>query len=129
MHWSRSRDNGKTWTVCKPIGFSGHCPYLHRTVDGTIILAHRNPATDLHYSTDECRTWSKNVRVDSRAGAYPSMVNLKDGSVLIVFYDDGGQSNIPGSAPLGRSPRARECKPQNKRFCTTATIHHILCCR
>ena len=94
MHWSRSRDNGRNWTICEPIGFAGHCPYLHRTVDGTIILGHRIRATDLHYSTDECQTWSRNVRVDARSGAYPSMVNLDDGSVLIVFYEEGSQSNI-----------------------------------
>ena len=69
-------------------------PYLHRTVDGTIILGHRIPATNLHYTTDECHFWSKNVRVDARGGADPSTVNLDDGSVLIVFYEDGGQSNI-----------------------------------
>ncbi|HJN09053.1 MAG TPA: sialidase family protein [Pirellulaceae bacterium] len=94
MHWSRSSDNGRTWTVCEPIGFSGHCPYFHRTTGGTILLAHRIPATSLHYSLDECQTWSDNVQVDSSGGAYPSMVNLKDGSVLIVFYEEGGQSNI-----------------------------------
>lgn len=99
MHWSRSRDDGKTWTVCEPIGFPAHCPYLHRTADGMILLAHRIPATSLHYSLDECQTWSDNVQIDSSGGAYPSMVTLKDGSILIVFYEEGGQSNI----------RARRC--------------------
>ena len=27
-------------------------------------------------------------------GAYPAMVNLKDDSVLIVYYEEGGKSNI-----------------------------------
>ena len=94
MHQSRSRDNGQTWTVCEPIGFHGHCPYFHRTNDGTILLAHRIPATSLHYSSDECRSWSDNLQIDSSAGAYPSMVNLEDGSVLTVFYEEGSQSNI-----------------------------------
>jgi sialidase-1 len=34
------------------------------------------------------------VPVDGVGGAYPSMVNLKDGSVLIVYYEEGGGSNI-----------------------------------
>ena len=75
MAWSISRDRGKTWSVSKPFGFPGHCPYLHRTVDGIVLMGHRLPVTSLHYSLDECKTWSANVQVDSVIGAYPSMVN------------------------------------------------------
>ena len=89
-----SRDRGETWTVSQPIGFPAHCPYLHRTADGIILLGHRLPGTSLHYSLDECETWSKNVPVDTHHGAYPSMVNLKDGTVLIVYYEEGGGSDI-----------------------------------
>ena len=59
-----------------------------------ILLAHRVPSTSLHYSLDECKTWSENVLVDTVGGAYPSMVNLKDGSVLIVYYEEGAGSSI-----------------------------------
>jgi hypothetical protein len=94
MCYSISKDRGRTWTVSKPIGFPGHCPYLLRTRDNIILLAHRTPATSLHYSLDECKTWSTNVPVDTVGGAYPSMVNLKDGSVLIVYYEEGQGSSI-----------------------------------
>ncbi len=94
MCFSVSKDRGKTWSVSKPIGFAGHCPYFLRTRDDIILLAHRVPATSLHYSLDECQTWSDNVLVDSVGGAYPSMVNLKDGSVLIVYYEEGSGSSI-----------------------------------
>ncbi len=94
MAYSISADSGKNWTVSKPIGFPGHCPYLLRTVDNIILLAHRIPATSLHYSFDECRTWSENVQIDSVGGAYPSMVNLRDGSVLVVYYEEGTGSDI-----------------------------------
>ena len=94
MAYSVSRDRGETWSVSKSMGFPGHCPYFHRTVDGIILLAHRVPSTSLHYSTDECRTWSENVLVDTVGGAYPSMVNLEDGSVLIVYYEEGAGSSI-----------------------------------
>ena len=89
-----SKDRGNTWSVSQPIGFPGHCPYFLRTHDNLILLAHRVPATSLHYSLDECRTWSQNVLVDSVGGAYPSMVNLKDGTVLIVYYEEGTGSSI-----------------------------------
>ena len=94
MCFSTSKDRGQTWTVSKPIGFAGHCPYFLRTPDGIILLAHRLPSTSLHYSLDECKTWSDNVVVDTVGGAYPSMVNLKDGSVLIVYYEEGAGSSI-----------------------------------
>lgn len=94
MCYSISGDEGKTWSVSKPIGFPGHCPYLLRTKDDIIVLAHRLPQTSLHYSLDECQTWSENVLVDDFIGAYPSMVNLKDGSVLIVYYEEGQKSSI-----------------------------------
>jgi sialidase-1 len=94
MCYSVSKDRGETWSVSKAMGFAGHCPYLLRTQDDIILLAHRIPATSLHYSLDECQTWSKNVPVDSVGGAYPSMVNLKDGSVLIVYYEEGPGSSI-----------------------------------
>lgn len=94
MHGSKSSDGGKTWSTSESLDFPGHCPYLHRTVDGLIVLAQRVPSTCLRYSLDECRTWSELVPVDSVGGAYPSMVNLKDGSVLIVYYEEGAGSSI-----------------------------------
>ena len=59
-----------------------------------VLLAHRVPSTSLHYSLDECKTWSENVLVDVVGGAYPSMVNLRDGSVLIIYYEEGAGSSI-----------------------------------
>ena len=94
MCFSVSADRGRTWSVSKPMGFEGHCPYFLRTADDIILVAHRLPATSLHYSLDEGKTWSQNVPVDNVIGAYPSMVNLKDGSVLIVYYEEGAGSSI-----------------------------------
>jgi hypothetical protein len=94
MRYSSSEDGGKKWAVSKPMGFPGHSPYLHRAPDDIILCAHRLPNTSLHYSSDECATWSENVPVDGFIGAYPSMVTLKDGSVMIVYYEEGGGSSI-----------------------------------
>jgi sialidase-1 len=95
MYYTTSKDKGTTWGKTKPVGFQGHCPYLLRTTDGIIVAAFRHPKTSMRYSLDECQTWSDNVMVDKDCiGAYPAMVNLKDGSVLIVYYEEGRKSNI-----------------------------------
>jgi hypothetical protein len=94
MGWSVSEDGGKTWSVSEAFGFRGHCPYLHRSRDGILLLAHRLPDTSLHYSLDEGKTWQGPVRVDNHHGAYPSMVTLKDGTILIVYYEEGAGSDI-----------------------------------
>ncbi len=92
--WSISKDGGKTWSTAKQFGFPGHCHYLHRAPGDIILMAHRLPNTSLHYSLDECKTWSPNVLVDTVGGAYPSMVTLKDGTILIVYYEEGDRSSI-----------------------------------
>lgn len=94
MAFAKSTDGGASWSVSKPMGFAGHCPYFLRTSSGAIVLAFRLPQTSLRFSRDEAETWSENVVVDDVIGAYPSMVNLKDGSVLIVYYEEGASSNI-----------------------------------
>jgi hypothetical protein len=94
MRFSVSEDGGRSWTVSEPMGFPGHCPYLYRSPEGVVVVAHRLPQTSLHYSLDEGATWSGNVLVDDVRGAYPSMVTLKDGSTLIVYYEEGEGSNI-----------------------------------
>jgi len=94
MCYSESRDGGWSWSVSRPVGFPGHSPYLLRTTEDIIVLAHRLPGTSLHYSLDEARTWSKNIIIDEALGAYPSMVNLKDGSILVVYYEEGAGSDL-----------------------------------
>jgi sialidase-1 len=97
MCYAISKDRGNTWSVSKDVGFPGHSPYLHRTADGIVVLAYRlhsAHSTCLRYSLDECKTWSDNIVIDKVIGAYPSMVNLKDGSVLVVYYEEGEKSAI-----------------------------------
>lgn len=97
MGFAISNDLGKTWTVSESLNFPGHSPYLHRTISGAIILGIRDPVrkgTYIRISYDEAKTWSEPILVDKCIGAYPSMVNLKDGSILIVYYEEGKGSNI-----------------------------------
>jgi hypothetical protein len=94
MGKSHSKDKGKTWSVTEELDFPGHCPYLLRTKNDVILLATRVPKTNLRISRDECKTWSESILVDDVIGAYPSMVELKDGSILIVYYEEGTGSSI-----------------------------------
>ena len=100
MNLSRSLDRGAHWSPAEPLGFVGHCPYLHRAPGGEIVLAYRQPVagesrgTALRVSRDEGRSWSEATRIDPVIGAYPSIVNLRDGSLLIVYYEEGEGSDI-----------------------------------
>jgi sialidase-1 len=96
MHYSLSSDLGKTWGPIKSFGFKGHCPYFLRHSSGVILLAHRVPATSLHWSVDEGKTWHGPVQIDSVGGAYPSMIELPDGLVYCVYYEEGRGSSIRG---------------------------------
>jgi hypothetical protein len=94
MHFSYSQDMGKTWQPVHDFGFQGHCPYLFRHSSGVILLGQRLPHTAVCWSPDETKTWQGPLQVDAHHGAYPSMVELKDGTVLFVFYEEGDGSSI-----------------------------------
>jgi sialidase-1 len=94
MHFATSPDEGVNWSGVKDIGFPGHCPHLTRLIAGTILLTHRLPNTALHVSRDEAKTWQGPYSIDNKIGAYPSTVELKDGTVLVVYYEEGESSAI-----------------------------------
>ena len=94
MAGAESKDGGRTWGEVYNLGFAGHSPYLLETKSGVLLLAHRLPQTSLHFSLDEGRTWHGPVPIDDVIGAYPSLVNLHDGRVLCVYYEEGNRSAI-----------------------------------
>ncbi len=96
MHYAISEDLGKTWGPVRSFGFKGHCPYFLRHSSGIILLAHRVHATSLHWSSNDGKTWQGPVRIDSVGGAYPSMVELPNGDVYCVYYEEGKGSSIRG---------------------------------
>jgi hypothetical protein len=61
-----------------------------------ILLAHRVPGTSLHWTADEDKTWNGPVKIDTVGSAYPSMVELPDGLVYCVYYEEGKGSSIRG---------------------------------
>lgn len=94
MHFATSRDQGLTWSGVKDIGFPGHCPHLTRLSTGEILLTHRLPLTALHVSRDEGQTWQGPYPIDTTPGAYASTVELKDGTVLVTYYEEGEGSAV-----------------------------------
>jgi hypothetical protein len=94
MCQSYSSDNGRTWTAPTRTGFEGHAPYHLVTRDGLLLCAHRLPGTALHISTDRGATWKGPFVIDDVGGAYPSMVELPDGVVFCVYYEEGEGSSI-----------------------------------
>ena len=61
-----------------------------------ILLPHRVPATSLHWTGDEGKMWNGPVQIDTVGGAYPSLVELPDGLVSCVYYEEGKGSSIRG---------------------------------
>jgi len=94
MHYATSRDLGLTWSPVQDIGFKGHAPHLYRLSTGEIVLTHRVPATSMHVTCDEAKTWLGPYRIDTVGGAYPATVELKDGSLLVVYYEEGSGSAV-----------------------------------
>lgn len=94
LHFALSGDRGQSWSAVESSGFPGHCPHFTRLRSGEIVLTHRLPQTAMHVSRDDGATWNGPHAVDSVIGAYPSTVELRDGSVLVVYYEEGAASAI-----------------------------------
>ena len=95
MAYSVSYDYGRSWSKSVSVGFHGQCPYLFRASNGVVVMALReNSNTTIRISVDDCRTWSDSIVVDNVAGAYPSIVERKDGTLLIIYYEEGDTSNV-----------------------------------
>jgi len=94
MRYATSTDMGRTWSPVEDIGFKGHAPHLYRLSTGEIVLPHRIPATSMHVSRDEAKTWLGPYQIDTVGGAYPATVELEDGSLLVVYYEEGGGSAV-----------------------------------
>ena len=90
-----SVDGGKTWSVPHPIGVWGLPSHLLRLRDGTLVMSYgyrRAPfGNQARISRDHGRTWSGPITLseDGASGdlGYPSTVELADGRLLTVWYE------------------------------------------
>ncbi|MDB5208425.1 MAG: hypothetical protein JWR72_3500 [Flavisolibacter sp.] len=103
MQFSTSKDLGKSWSTLSDIGFYGDAPSFTRLQSDEILLSVRGYLTKektgpsytcLRISSDECKTWQGPYLVDKSSGAYPSTIELKDKTILIIFYQEGAGSGI-----------------------------------
>jgi hypothetical protein len=92
---SESVDGGRTWSVPHEIGVWGLPSHLLRLRDGRVLMSYgyrREPfGNQARVSADEGRTWSApmTISADGSSGdlGYPSTVELRDGSLLTVWYE------------------------------------------
>lgn len=93
---SESLDGGVTWTVPRTHEFAAQGPSLLQTGKG-LLLAYR-PALrkpiEIRRSFDGGRTWSKPERFDQYMGSYPEMLELNDGTILVVYHREGLDSDV-----------------------------------
>jgi hypothetical protein len=97
MLWFESTDGGKSWSPPQPMPTSGDAPYLLLTSKRLLLCGFRyrpHAATCLITSRDLGRTWSDRIVLDSVGGAYPSMVELPDGRIVVVYYTEGSGSDV-----------------------------------
>jgi hypothetical protein len=92
---SESTDGGKTWSAPRSIGVWGLPSHLLQLKDGRLLMTYghrRKPyGNQVRVSADDGQTWSQPMIVsgDGIGGdlGYPSTVQLKDGSLLSVWYE------------------------------------------
>ncbi|MCB1062491.1 MAG: exo-alpha-sialidase [Verrucomicrobiae bacterium] len=97
---TESTDGGKTWSVPHPIGVWGLPSHLLRLADDRLLMTYghrRKPfGNQARVSSDEGVTWSEPVTLsDDGVGGdlgYPSTVQLDDGSLVTVWYENMADS-------------------------------------
>jgi len=91
-----SQDKGRTWSEPTRL-LRGEAPGLLLTRDGILLCGHRErpgTRTGLIMSTDFGRTWSPPRMIDAAGGAYPPFVELRDGRILCLHYQEAAGGNI-----------------------------------
>jgi hypothetical protein len=94
MMLSRSTDNGATWSDWKKFSQIGDSPTLFKHSSGKVFLADRRRgtpfSTSIMWSGDGGLTWGSASTVYAHSVndcAYPSIIELSDGSLLVSHYE------------------------------------------
>lgn len=92
---SESTNGGKSWTTPRSIGVWGLPSFLSNLKDGRLLMTYghrRNPyGNQARISDDHGRSWSEamvlSAKEDGYDLGYPSTVQLRDGTLLTVWYE------------------------------------------
>lgn len=96
---SESFDGGKTWSVAKETGIWGYPPHLALLNNNVLLVTYGRRKAPFSQraclSYDEGKTWDLDneiILADAFNGdmGYPASVQLKDGSILSVYYQSPG---------------------------------------
>lgn len=89
-----SMDGGRTWTKPRSIGVWGLPSHLLRLRDGRVLMTYgyrRTPYGNQARMSEDGRRWSEPLTVsnDGASGdlGYPSTVELKDGTLVSIWYE------------------------------------------
>jgi photosystem II stability/assembly factor-like uncharacterized protein len=88
-----SRDFGETWRIAPSTEIGGGTPSILRLRDDTILMVYRDDTagaqqrTMLTVSRDDGRSWSTPIPVDVPGGGYPSLIELRDGTIIVGYTD------------------------------------------
>ena len=89
---TRSLDGGKTWEEPVRTGIEGVSPDLCVMSDGTLACSYGRPGADLMFSTDNGRTWTDHVCIDSeRYSGYTAICEVEPG---ILLYGYGAKDRL-----------------------------------
>jgi sialidase-1 len=97
---SESSDGGKTWSAPRSIGVWGLPSHLLRLADDRLLMTYGHRRAPLgnqaRVSSDHGRTWSQPILVSSDGVSgdlgYPSTVQLDDGTLVTVWYENMADS-------------------------------------
>ena len=95
---TESSDGGATWSIPRWLGFKGSPPHLLRHSSGALVMSYGYRSKPfgqrVAISRDDGRTWQADwILRDSDPVdlGYPSTVELTDGSLLTVYYQQAGK--------------------------------------
>lgn len=96
MRQTRSKDGGKTWEPITATSLSGLPPHLLTLKDGRLLAVYGRRKKDrggfgeyASISSDGGHTWDAEIKLSGATNndlGYPASVELDDGSILTVYY-------------------------------------------
>lgn len=102
MYQTISTDGGKTWSEMAPMHICGSPPHLIKHSSGAVILVYGRRAEPFGeraiISKDGGKTWSDEITLCETTPCdlgYPASVELSDGSILTVYYQQYENEGFP----------------------------------